>query len=191
MESEKEQKVLEAAQVVFERHGFRRVTMQDVANEAGISRPALYLIYPNKEEIFKAAALRMGGAILAELRASLPTLPTVQAQLSHAFELWSVRTFEMMLNSPDARDIIECSQGFARETIHQISSQFEELLVRILEPLIPPSAKPPLPLTQIARLLVASTHGFKEAATTAAELRALIAGQLTLTLAALQPKPIT
>jgi AcrR family transcriptional regulator len=191
MESEKEQKVLEAAQTVFQRHGFRRVTMQDVANEAGISRPALYLIYPNKEEIFKAAALRMSAQILAELRTSLPTLPTVQAQLAHAFELWSVNTFEMMLNSPDARDIIECSQGFARETIHRISSQFEELLVKILEPLVPPATKPPLPLVQIAHLLVVSTHGFKEAATTAAELRDLIAGQLTLTLAALQPQPIS
>jgi hypothetical protein len=38
METDKETRVIEAAKRVFVRYGFRRVTMQDIAEEAGILR---------------------------------------------------------------------------------------------------------------------------------------------------------
>ena len=44
-----------------------------------------------------------------------------------------------------------------------------------------------LPAAQIAHLLAASARGYKEAASTVEQLRAMIAGLIALTLAALQP----
>jgi AcrR family transcriptional regulator len=187
MENEKSLRVLEAAKAVFLRYGFRRVTMQDIAAEAGISRPALYLIYPNKEEVFKAAARQIAKESLAAIRAGLAHQATVNAQLHFAFEVWSIETFKMMLSSPDARDVIECAQGFARETVRAIDSEFETVLVEILRPLT--RGKPPvLPASQIAHLLASSAHGYKEMSTTVEQLRTMIAGLITLTLAALEPR---
>ncbi len=40
------------------RYGFRRVTMEDLATAAGISKPTLYSLFPNKQEGFRAAATR-------------------------------------------------------------------------------------------------------------------------------------
>ena len=188
-EKEKQQRVLTAAKAVFLRYGFRRVTMQDIADEVGISRPALYLVFPNKEEVFKAAVLQMANESLALICAGLPRLTSVRSRLAHAFELWTVYPFEIMLKSPDARDLVECGQGFAHETIVQTSAQFEAILVEILAPLKAPAKSIGLSTPQIAHLLATSVHGFKEPAGSVEELRALIDGLLKLTLSALNGSP--
>jgi AcrR family transcriptional regulator len=184
MESEKESRVLEAAKRIFLRHGFRRVTMQDIAEEAGISRPALYLIFANKEEVFKAAIIQLSAASMSAIRAGLESLPTIESKLNFTFELWTVHPFELMLSSPDAKDLVDCTHGFAAETMRQVSAEFEALLIEILQPLF--SQKTVLPVAQVARLLAASIHGYKEAAGSVADLRTMIASQITLTLAALE-----
>jgi AcrR family transcriptional regulator len=188
MENDKELRVLEAAKTVFLRHGFRRVTMRDIADEAGISRPALYLIFPNKEEVFKAAVRQMTAQSFKEIRAGLDGLPTVREKLQFTFEIWTVRTFELMLASPDAKDLVNCIHEFTRETIQGIYAQFEALLVEIMEPVTANGKNLPLPAAQIAHLLAAAVHGYKETAGSVGELRSMIAGLLTLTMAGLQVK---
>jgi len=54
MDIAKRNKVLAAALDVFLRYGYKRVTMNDIAEAAGISRPALYLVFESKEEIYKS-----------------------------------------------------------------------------------------------------------------------------------------
>ena len=44
--------VFEAAHEVFAQYGYKRTTMNDIAQAADISRPALYLIFDNKENLF-------------------------------------------------------------------------------------------------------------------------------------------
>ncbi|MEU5566315.1 TetR/AcrR family transcriptional regulator [Micromonospora musae] len=46
--------VLAAAEGVFGRYGFQKTSMEAVAKAAGISRPGLYLIFPNKEQLYRA-----------------------------------------------------------------------------------------------------------------------------------------
>lgn len=41
-----------AATRAFSNHGFRRTTMNDIAEAVGISRPTLYLTFKNKEDVF-------------------------------------------------------------------------------------------------------------------------------------------
>jgi AcrR family transcriptional regulator len=185
MENEKYLRIMEAAKTVFLRYGFRRVTMQDIAQEAGVSRPALYLTFANKEEVFKAVARQISIESMIAIRAGLGSLSSIEAKLNFTFELWTVHPFELMLSSPDAKDLVYCTHGFARETIDQIDVEFEALLVEILQPLTASTRKSVLPAAQVAHLLAASIHGYKEAASSVAELRTMIAGLITLTLAAL------
>ena len=71
--------------------------------------------------------------------------------------------------------------------MQQIFAAFESLLVEILAPAMATAGQSALPVEQIARLLAASVHGFKDACDTVEELRAMIAGMITLTLAGLRP----
>ncbi len=47
--------ILESATTVFLRYGFKKTSMDDLARAAGLSRQGLYLHYPTKEALFKAA----------------------------------------------------------------------------------------------------------------------------------------
>jgi len=48
--------ILAAAFEVFISYGFRKTSMDDIARAAGMSRPALYQVFRNKTEIFRAAS---------------------------------------------------------------------------------------------------------------------------------------
>ncbi|MET7375598.1 TetR/AcrR family transcriptional regulator [Micromonospora arida] len=55
VEDSKRNAVLAAAAGVFGRYGFQKTSMEAVAKAAGISRPGLYLMFPNKEQLYRAA----------------------------------------------------------------------------------------------------------------------------------------
>ena len=188
IETAKEQRVLEAAKAVFLRHGFRRVTMQDIAAEAGISRPALYLIFPNKEEVFLATIRDITRQSLRVLRERIGDHPTPEAQLQFAFEIWFVQPFELLLGAPDAKDLFDCTQGFAKPTMDQVTAGFESLLEEILVPLIGSSAGAPVRFQagQVAHLLNSAVHGFKSSSATPDELRAQISAMIALITTALR-----
>ena len=185
MSKEKIAKVLEAATFVFLRYGYRRTTMGDIATAAGISRPALYLLFCNKERVFEATLRKLAASLLEEIRIGLAIPGTPLEKLRLAFELWAVRPFALMAESPDARDLIHCGHEFAKEAMDQNFSDFEGQLVAILETIseTPPVAGPSL--EQIAHVLSASVHGFKGAARNASELREMIDALLHLTIASL------
>jgi len=46
--------ILTAALDVFSEHGFRAARMEEVARRAGVSKGAVYLYFPTKEELFRA-----------------------------------------------------------------------------------------------------------------------------------------
>jgi len=185
MNEAKKAKVVAAAQSVFFRYGFRRVTMADLAQAAGISRPALYLLFCNKEEVFAATLRAFTARALQEVRSGLPAQPTPKEKLVHAFEIWAIQPYVLLMTSPDAKELIDCSFTFAKEAIDRGYAAFEAELAGILAPLLaqaPPQARS---AEQIARILTRAVHGFKEAATSAEDLRGMVDGLLDMVLAGL------
>jgi AcrR family transcriptional regulator len=63
--------ILDAAVAAFFRFGFQKTSMDDVARGAGLSRQALYLRYPSKEELFRAAVMHLLAGTTAAARAAL------------------------------------------------------------------------------------------------------------------------
>ena len=65
--------ILSAAFDVFMNYGFRKTSMDDIARAAGMSRPALYQVFRNKTEIFRAASLSILESVGHEARAAFTT----------------------------------------------------------------------------------------------------------------------
>ena len=57
-------KILAAAYGLLHKHGLRKVTMSDIAEAAGISRPTLYAEFANKDAILTAIVERHRGTLL-------------------------------------------------------------------------------------------------------------------------------
>ena len=63
--------ILDAAVVEFERHGFRRVALDDVARRARVSRTTIYRRFSNKDELIAAVIERENVMLFAEIATEL------------------------------------------------------------------------------------------------------------------------
>jgi AcrR family transcriptional regulator len=63
--------ILDAAVVEFERHGFRRVALDDVARRAGVSRTTIYRRFANRDELVAAVIERENTVLFADIAAEL------------------------------------------------------------------------------------------------------------------------
>jgi AcrR family transcriptional regulator len=63
--------ILDAAVVEFERHGFRRVALDDVGRRARVSRTTIYRRFANKDELVAAVIERENVRLFADIAAEL------------------------------------------------------------------------------------------------------------------------
>ncbi len=59
--------ILDAAVVEFERHGFRRVALDDVARRAGVSRMTIYRRFANRDELVTAVIDRENAVLFTDI----------------------------------------------------------------------------------------------------------------------------
>lgn len=181
MNEDKKSRILVAARTVFLRYGYRRVSMNDIAETAAVSRPALYLLFKNKEEIFVGVLQQWIDETIADVDKELASNAMPAERIIRAFDIWAVRPFEMMVTSPEASEIIECKFDFAQASVKLAYERFEASIAPNLPSLAGRrSNTPPLGPQQTAHVLASAVRGFKQTATTPAELRRLIAELLTL-----------
>ena len=49
----KEEQIIEAARTLFHKFGFKKVSMDEIANTAGVTKKTIYMYFPSKEELLK------------------------------------------------------------------------------------------------------------------------------------------
>jgi AcrR family transcriptional regulator len=69
--AEREQLILDVAHARFAEHGYAAVTMDEVAADAGVTKPLLYNYFGNKERLYIACMERAGAAMLATVGAAV------------------------------------------------------------------------------------------------------------------------
>ena len=177
----KEERILSAAQEVFARYGYARTTMGDVAQAAGISRPALYLVFPGKEELFSAVIRRMNTDALEDIHAGFAACATLEEQLRLALDRWIAQAYDLAYASPDAEDLFRYSYPAMRE----VSGEFQAFLAEMLRASVQAAALAVTP-EDLAQALFFSVHGFKTVAANGTDLRRMIALQVSVVVAALK-----
>jgi len=175
--------VVRAAIGVFLRYGYARTTMGDIAQAAGLTRPTLYLTFPGKERIFTAVVEKMIEDKLIEIRGGLPRQKSLETKLRFACNAWAAEGYELVKAHPDAADMFDL--GF--KSVCAGYDQFGALLAEILdEPLGRSSLE--LSARDAARAVVFAMRGFKDVATSGAEMRGLIETHVKLVAGAIEPK---
>ncbi len=91
-DTERRQRVLDAALAVFARFGFRKTSMDEVARAADISRQGLYFLFGGKEELFREALTKMMRDGLAAVETELARDAPIDQRLSAAMTAWYGRT---------------------------------------------------------------------------------------------------
>lgn len=75
--TDRETKILDVAGDMLLRHGYRRVTIDDVAGAAGIGKGTVYLHWKTREELFGAVFAREVRAAIADMVTALRADPAV------------------------------------------------------------------------------------------------------------------
>jgi AcrR family transcriptional regulator len=79
--------ILDAAVVEFERHGFRRVALDDVARRARVSRTTIYRRFANKDELVAAVIERENVRLFADIAVELKSAGPQSNYYVEAFTL--------------------------------------------------------------------------------------------------------
>ncbi len=180
--AQRRQSILSAATGVFLRYGYHRTTMGDVAEAASMSRPALYVLFPRKDDIFAAVVEDMNDRKLAELKSAMRGMRSFERKLHYCCEEWGSHGMELMEVHPDARDLFD----IARPAVQAIYEDFIALLAVLLSEGMVGTKLKASP-SQLARNLAFAMRGFKDAAKGAAEMRKMIALEVDTVVAAIRP----
>ena len=177
----KRDQIIVAATTVFLRYGHARTTMNDVAEEARISRPALYLVFPRKEDIFAAVTERLIRDKLEQYRQALPKMRNLKQRLHFCCEQWAGIGYDMTKAHPDAKDMFNLD--FA--PVRQMYASLESFWADLLRDAVSASRLKTTP-EELARLLIFSMRGLKDIAEDATHMRRLIALQVDVVLGSLE-----
>ncbi len=176
-------RIIAAATDVFLRYGHARTTMGDVAEAAGISRPALYLVFPRKEDIFAAVIERLIQDTLQQYRDALPKLRNLDRKLHFCCEQWAGHGYDLTKAHPDAKDLF----NLAFAPVRKMYTALEAFLADLLREAVAASKLKTTP-AELARILIFGMRGFKDIAEDAAHMRRLIALQVDVVLASMKAK---
>jgi AcrR family transcriptional regulator len=125
-------KILEAAFTLFGRYGFKRTSMEDIANEAGLSRTALYLQFRNKEQIFCELARGLHEEGLARAEAALDGGGPLADRLRAAVEAKTARMIEIVQDSPHGGELMDEKNRLCGDLATDSEWRFQEMLTRAL-----------------------------------------------------------
>ncbi len=76
-----EQRILETAQTLFSRFGFKKTTMDDIARAVFKAKSSLYHYFKNKEQIYQAVVEKESRAVKEEIRRALAAADSPVAKL--------------------------------------------------------------------------------------------------------------
>jgi len=173
--NQKREAVLEAAADVFAQYGFRRTSMNDIAQAAGISRPALYLMFENKEDLFRGTVLFRQSQGIDKAIFTLARAGSIAERFNAAILAFEKVFYEPVAQSPHGAELMDASISIAADLMKKGQDRLEKSLARALEEAI--SSKEVeftgMSMTPLAftRLLVSSVSGLKKHATSAKGLR--------------------
>ncbi|MEM6913844.1 MAG: TetR/AcrR family transcriptional regulator [Pseudomonadota bacterium] len=172
---EKREAVFNAAAEVFAQYGFRRTAMNDIAQAAGISRPALYVLFENKEDLFQQLAIHRQNEAVGEAVAILEQNNPFAERFTQAILAYERIFYEPIAGSPHAAEFMDASAGLISEEMMKRQNRLVSYLSDVIDQAATEGHVSPQQLGMKTRsfveLLMSSIGGQKKAATSVRDFR--------------------
>jgi len=162
-EGGRRQHVLDAALLVFARYGYRKASVEDIARAADISRPGLYLYFPSKQDLFRAAVTSaLDSDVAAAERTLTDTARPLRERLVDAFDRWTGRYVGPMVQ--DIATLIENHPDLLGPLVAEYPSRFTTMVTDAIAAAIP--AERGSLARDVARTLLSTAYGIKHETST-------------------------
>lgn len=187
LKSDRRQQLLAAAERLFAERGFLAVRLEDIGAAAGVSGPAIYRHFPNKESLLVELLVGISAGLLAGARAVQDRGAGAAATLNGLIDFH----LDFALGEPDLiriqdRDLAHLPASAERQ-VRKAQRQYVEIWVGVLRELHPDLAEADARLMAhaIFGLLNSTPHSMKSADTKPAHAARSRTVMRAMTLAAL------
>lgn len=133
---EREERILEAAAKLIAHYGYDKTTVSDIAEEAGISKGAVYLHYKSKEDLFDALIMHEGMKMLDVMLERVeadPDAGSIFALYQHAMVATYSSPVVLALMRRDAKVIGDMAKRLKGKPFSIDSSFIQHEMVRQLQ----------------------------------------------------------
>jgi AcrR family transcriptional regulator len=122
---ERRSQIVAAGTTLFTKHAYEEISMRQIAETAGVSKPLLYHYFPSKIDLFKAAVAEAAAELQRVIEPAGQRNPAEQLAASlDAYLGWieqNAVTWTKLMQSaatlPEAREIVE---GFRAQTMQMV-----------------------------------------------------------------------
>ena len=127
----KRELILDAAIPVFGRFGFKKTSVDDLAEAADISKQGLYLYFPGKEALFLAAMQKyLDDGLDLVRRALADPEASLFKRLMGAMDAWFGRHYATF--APGSFDVIEAGNRMSGAQVEKYAAVFRATLAKAL-----------------------------------------------------------
>lgn len=132
LSTEKRGAILDAARKRFAYYGFSKVTMDEIAVDAGMGKASLYYYFPTKEKLFIEVVLQEKKQFLEQLK----TIITSDASPSDKLRKYVRKRTEYFRNLANLRALGFQQPKEMRESFYEMYKNFQAEELRLIQQLI-------------------------------------------------------
>ncbi len=179
--------ILLSAWETFAAYGFRRTSMQDIADKAGISRPALYLEFSNKADIFRGLAKSIFQQNIVNAKEIFETDAPLKDKLLKVLIISFAEFYQHIEETPHGEEMLSIKTELAGDIyldwLDEIKSTICDGISKSNENL--EIGNSGIDAEEVASIIINTMHGSKSRQTSEAELRKQAENVVTLVMAAM------
>ncbi len=184
--------ILHASWQVFSAYGFRRTSMQDIADAVGISRPALYLEFANKTDIFRALATFKFEQNIVEVKAIFAGDLNFDEKLLKTLTMSFSEFYKTLEDTPHGEELLSIKTELAGDIyldwLDDIKAAISDGINNEYNKGGVDIANAGLDAAELSAIIVNTMHGSKSRQTDESELRARAESVVKLVMSSLLPR---
>jgi AcrR family transcriptional regulator len=123
MKLTKKEQIEQTAKVLFWKHGFKKVTIDEICKKAGVSRKTFYTFFENKSALVIYLMRKLTDEAFEESRQIMESDSTFAEKLEKSLQVKLQRNKEMSIEfvadfyNPDATEILACFQEIMKKSM--------------------------------------------------------------------------
>ena len=132
-EGDRRSSIHAAAIAQFSKHGFAGTSMANIADAAGMSRPALYQYFRNKSDIFAAAFIKIFDECTSTALSAIRKPESTFNQLNGFLQSYEGDLWETMAASPHTDELINAKDNQTMAAIADLLDQLWAAMAEFLD----------------------------------------------------------
>ncbi len=190
--NKKSERVLDASLKCFKQYGFKRTSMEDIAKASDMSRPALYLLFKNKTDIFRSLSQAFHAKTLQAAQIYLDADTDFKTRLSNAMTARMAPLYALAHESVHGPELFDVNQSTSGDLNTQADADFLHMLTEALQNELSAgritNGSNGLVARELAQLLLASAIGLKSFAFSTQDYETLLVKSIDTLFQGLSPQ---